>query len=119
VKRLFRKIDPAVLRCRTKGHRWNDVSDLEVWVHKVKYLKGFRETSQCDVCETLREEVWSEATGSLMCRYYRYPKGYHIGQVDLPEGVTMREAMRAEWSTRQKAGQVKRERAAHLERLSA
>jgi len=75
----------------------------------VEYLLGIRETMECSVCSTYREFVFSPSTGELMHRGYQYPIGYSLGRdIDLPEGTTLREAFRAEWAARDRAGEIRR-----------
>lgn len=109
MRRQFKGLRPEFLRCRTLGHTWENV-DTGVWQHRWEYLSGYRETLQCPTCTTLREEVWSDASGELLCRYYKYPKGYSLADVEVPPGITLRELMRVEWSARAKAGAVRRAR---------
>lgn len=82
------------------------------WTHKVEYLHGHRQTSRCTSCRGLKEEVWSVTTGQLLCRYYRMPKGYSMAGVTLPEGATLREVMRVEYSARDKAERLRARREA-------
>ena len=108
MKRMFRKLPPEFLRCRVDGHRWDEVSGLGLWRQKVTYLRGHTEVCRCASCGSLRRIVWSEATGVVLARAYRYAEGYALARSELPEGVTMREAMRVEWAARSKAGDVRR-----------
>ena len=110
MKRMFKSLRVEYLTCRTQGHRWDDVTGLGVWDHKVEYLLGFRETLRCETCGTLREVVWSDKTGDVMWRGYKYPDGYSLADVELPEGTTLRMAMRIEWGARSRAGELRQAR---------
>lgn len=109
MKRMFRKLPPEFLRCRVDGHRWDEVSGLGLWRQKVTYLQGHTEVCRCASCGSLRRIVWSAATGVVLARAYRYAEGYALSRSELPEGATMREAMRVEWSARSRAGDVRRQ----------
>jgi hypothetical protein len=108
--RVFRGLHPDVVRCRARGHEWEPVSDPGVWSHrKVVFLTAERDFDQCDRCTTLREFVWSGETGVWLGTNYRYPPGYRLDEYTLPAGVSLKEAMRAELTTRERAGAMRRQ----------
>lgn len=97
-RRQFKGLKLAYLRCRTFGHRWEE--QTTDWTPKVRFLQGWTETRRCESCSTTRREVWSYATGELFYRAYKYPSGYKLVDYELPEDMTLREAMRMETAIR-------------------
>ena len=109
MRRQFKGLRPEFLRYRTLGHTWENVDTGGV-AAPMGVPERVPRDSPVPTCTTLREEVWSDASGELLCRYYKYPKGYSLADVEVPPGITLRELMRVEWSARAKAGAVRRAR---------
>lgn len=93
----WRKVDEGYLSCRLFGHVWDRAPNRQPIGRR--YLAGERITLECLRCSTIREEVWSRATGECIQRRYDYPEGY---KYELPgtEAAPQRPDLRVEWVRR-------------------
>lgn len=97
MKRTYNNITNQSLYCRTFNHSWEDITGI-IAGRKLTYLQGRQVTTRCSVCNTVRSDVYSIATGELMCRAYDYPDHYRIGKWDGDGSLKMQ--MRLEYLAR-------------------
>lgn len=109
MRRLFKVYPVEFLRCRIRGHLWDDVTHLDLWPETVEYLLGFKETCRCESCSGLRKRIWSTTTGRPMAYAYKMPEGYKLVDYELTDDFTLGQALKVEWSARDRAGSVKQQ----------
>ena len=98
----FRALPPEALRCHTFSHSWDDLTD-QIGDDRGprKILRGRYIILICTSCDTERREVWSEVTGRLVSREYRYHDWYRAGETP-KSALTRKEMLRVEYLSRKK-----------------
>ena len=75
------------LYCRTIGHRWNRLSQIQFTLPKTRWGKPI--ALECEGCGMYRIDL-IDARGQVSYRMYRQPHGYRIPAQDTPRRDLLR-----------------------------